>query len=321
MNIPAVIVVIMLISGVGVQASASHGSDDHGVIYGNTPSIAVNISSNVSYNLTYIGLIYQIPGSSPYVNYFAGDSWNSMLDHNGSISFYSAFYFSSASNKSERAHNSSFSPPSASIFINMTPTNATPSAISSSNASINVTGFSNSTYYKISTYIDISTASSTNTNRQNAKVILVMNFAGLNAREDGYEGNGVMPDHHGPMNFNGYLLNSGKYKALFWWNDSYNLNGANQTMTFYNGNMFGMDSMPESGLNFIFNLSGSQGVIYQDPYLATSGVSITSLTISTVQQQIATFLFQHAELLGTGVAIGAILIALPYVMHRRRRFI
>jgi hypothetical protein len=122
------------------------------------------------------------------------------------------------------------------------------------------------------------------------------------------------------MNLMGYFFNSGKYQALYWWNNTYSLNGANMSLTgpfMYNDGM----NFPESAIRFAFNVSGTSSTIYQDPYLATAGVSITTLHISSVQQAIVNFVLQHEELLGGGVAIGAILVAIPYVTYRRRRLI
>ena len=78
-----------------------------------------------------------------------------------------------------------------------------------------------------------------------------------------------------------------------------------------------LQDMFESGqINFGFNLSGSSSMIFQDPYLATDGIGITTLPPSTITLAAINFLLEHAELLAGGAAIGSVLIAIPYFAYR-----
>ena len=116
------------------------------------------------------------------------------------------------------------------------------------------------------------------------------------------------------------LLNNSIYPALFWWNNTYNLNGNNETLISPYGNM--LQDMFESGqINFEFNLSGSSSMIFQDPYLATAGIGITTLPPSTITLAAINFLLEHAELLAGGAAIGSVLIAIPYFAYRRKKLV
>ena len=86
MYVKAIALVIVLMSGIGIQAGAAH-ADNGGVVFGNAPFINVTLPQNVSYNLTYLELIY-VPGtqSSPSVNYFSRDNWSNSFSNNGIMS-------------------------------------------------------------------------------------------------------------------------------------------------------------------------------------------------------------------------------------------
>ena len=92
MYLKAIAVVIVLMSGIGVQAGAAHG-DNGSVVFGNAPFINVTLPDNVGYNLTYLGLVY-VPGtilSQPSANYFSMDNWSNSFSNNGSMSYHSTF--------------------------------------------------------------------------------------------------------------------------------------------------------------------------------------------------------------------------------------
>ena len=230
MYLKAIALVIVLMSGIGVQAGAAHG-DNGSVVFGNAPFLNVTLPHNLSYNLTYLGLVYVpgAPSSQPSANYFSRDNWSNSFNNNGSMSYHSTFQ-------------------------------------------IRPTGI------------------------------------------------GMMGENEHAQQFNGYLLNNSIYPALFWWNNTYNLNGNNEALISSYGSMF--PDMFESGqVNFEFNLSGSNSVIFQDPYLATAGIGITTLPPSTITLAAINFLLEHAELLAGGAAIGSVLIAIPYFAYRRKKLV
>ena len=325
MYLKAIALVIVLMSGIGVQAGAAHG-DNGSVVFGNAPFINVTLPNNVGYNLTYIGLVY-VPGtillqpSAPSANYFSKDNWSNSFSDNGSMSYHSTFRIRQTGmgmmdDHSSQAGNSL----SVSIFINVTPVKPGNLA-SQSPGGPNVTYFANYTYYRITTWIS---ATSATTPSSGGKLVLVVSFGG---REDGsdmigseFMGTGMMGENEHAQQFNGYLLNNSRYPALFWWNNTYSLNGNNETLISSYGSMF--QDMFESGqVNFEFNLSGSSSVIFQDPYLATAGIGITTLPPSTITLAAINFLLEHTELLAGGAAIGSVLIAIPYFAYRRKKLI
>ncbi|MEM0155918.1 MAG: hypothetical protein QW597_04885 [Thermoplasmataceae archaeon] len=316
MNLPVVILAVVLITGLGIHALGPRDDGAGSVIYGNIPNINIQLPGNISYNLTYLGLIYLNQGQ-PSVNYFANDNWHG-VDNNGNLSYSSNFTISNSGEES--GHNRYGSNgQSFLVIINVTPENATPEKLFSLNSS-NLGNFSEYTYYKVSVYIHFSSLTAVG---PGALVILVSDFSAknntMNLGRDDFYGDGQMPGHPGSM-VNGYFFNPGKYQALFWWNDTYNLNGGSQTLLNSTGNKYDFN-FPETAINFVFNVSGMASTIYQDPYLATAGVNITTLHISSVQQSIVNFILQHEELLSVGMAMGAVLLAVPYIMYRRRKFI
>ena len=320
MYLKVIALVIVLMSGIVVQAGAEHG-DNGSVVFGNAPFINVTLPHNVSYNLTYLGLVY-VPGAlspQPSANYFSRDNWSNSFSNNGSMSYHSNFQIRPTGmgmmdDHSSQAGNSI----SVSIFINVTPVKPGNLANQSPD-SHNVTTFANYTYYRITTWIS---ATSATTVSSGGKLVLVVSFGG---REDGtditgseFMGTGMMGENEHAQQFNGYLLNNSRYPALFWWNNTYNLNGNNETLISPYGNT--LQDMFESGqINFGFNLSGSSSVIFQDPYLATDGIGITTLPPSTITLAAINFLLEHAELLAGGAAIGSVLIAIPYFAYRRKK--
>ena len=129
-----------------------------------------------------------------------------------------------------------------------------------------------------------------------------------------------MSENEHAQQFNGYLLNNSKYPALFWGNNTYTLNGNNESFGSSNSSKF-QDVFESGQVYFGFNLSGSSSVIFQDPYLATAGIGITSLPPSTITLAAINFLLDHTELLAGGAAIGSMLIAIPYFAYRKRKLI
>ena len=327
MYLKAIAVVIVLMSGIGVQAGAAHG-DNGSVVFGNAPFINVTLPDNVGYNLTYLGLVY-VPGtilSQPSANYFSMDNWSNSFSNNGSMSYHSTFQIRQTGmgmmdDHASQAGNSL----SVSIFINVTPVKPGNLASQSPDGH-NVTYFANYTYYRITTWVS---ATSSTTLSSGGKLVLVISFGG---REDGSEvtgttftGTGMMGENEHAQQFKGYLLNNNsKYPALFWWNNTYSLNGNNETFISPYSSVYDsmFQDMSESGqVNFEFNLSGSSSVIFQDPYLATAGIGITTLPPSTITLAAINFLLEHTELLAGGAAIGSVLIAIPYFAYRRKKFI
>ncbi len=322
MYVKAIALVIVLMSGIGIQAGAAH-ADNGSVVFGNAPFINVTLPHNVSYNLTYLGLVY-VPGtlsSSPSVNYFSKDNWSNTFSNNSIMSYHSTFQIGQTGmgmmeDHSSQAGNSL----SVSIFINITPVHAG-HIVNSPPGSLNVSDFANYTYYRITTWISATSAA---TQSGGGRLVLVVSFGG---REDGskiiggdFKGEGMMGENEQAQQFNGYLLNHSSYPALFWWNNTYTLNGNNESFGSSYGNMF--PDMFESGqVSFGFNLSGSSSVIFQDPYLATAGIGITSLPPSTITLAAINFLLDHTELLAGGAAIGSMLIAIPYFAYRKRKLI
>ena len=317
----AIALVIVLMSGIGIQAGAAH-ADNGNVVFGNAPFINVTLPHSVSYNLTYLGLVY-VPGtlSSPSVNYFSNDNWNNTFSNNGIMSYHSTFQIRQTGMGMMDDHSSQGGNSlSVSIFINITPVHAN-HIINSSPGSLNVSDFANYTYYRITTWID---ATSAVTQSDGGRLVLVVSFGG---REDGsqmngsdFKGEGMMGENEQAQHFNGYLLNNSTYPALFWWNNNYTLNGNNESFGSPYVNKF--QDMFESGkVYFGFNLSASSSVIFQDPYFATDGIGITGLPTSTITLAAINFLLEHTELLAGGAAIGSMLIAIPYFAYRKRKLI
>jgi len=317
----AIALVIVLMSALGAQAGAGHG-DNGSVIFGNAPFINVSLPGNVSYNLTYLGLVYDQGGPSPpTANYFSRDNWSNSFSKNGSMSYHSSFQIvpigmGMMDDHSSQGGNSL----TVSIFINVTPVNPGNPPIQTP-AYPNVTDFANYTYYRITTWIS---ATSSPITASGGKLFLVVSFGG---REDGsdvpgseFKGMGMMNENEHSQQFNGYLLNNTAYPALFWWNNTYNLNGHNEILNSSYGSKF-PDVFESGQINFEFNLSGGSSVIFQDPYLATAGIGITTLPPSTITLAAINFLLQHAELLAGGAAIGSVLVAIPYFAYRRRKII
>ncbi|MHB1708342.1 MAG: hypothetical protein ACYCT2_02560 [Thermoplasmataceae archaeon] len=322
MYLKAIALVIILMSGIGFQAGAVHG-DNGSVVFGNAPFINVTLPDNVGYNLTYLGLVY-VPGpgfTQPAANYFSTDNWSNSFSSNGNMSYHSTFQIGQTGMGMMDDHYSQAGNSlSVSIFINVTPVKTGNSA-NQTPGNYNVTDFANYTYYRITTWISATSAA---TPSSGGKLVLVVSFGG---REDGsqisgskFMGIGMMSENERAQHFNGYLLNNSRYPALFWWNNTYNLNGNNETFNQSYSNVY--SDMFESGqVNFEFNLSGSSSVIFQDPYLATAGIGITTLPPSTITLAAINFLLEHTELLAGGAAIGSVLIAIPYFAYRRRKLI
>ena len=321
MYVKAIALVIVLMSGIGIQAGAAH-ADNGNVVFGNAPFINVTLPHSVSYNLTYLGLVY-VPGtlSSPSVNYFSNDNWNNTFSNNGIMSYHSTFQIRQTGMGMMDDHSSQGGNSlSVSIFINITPVHSS-HTVNSPPGSLNVSDFANYTYYRITTWID---ATSAVTQSGGGRLVLVISFGG---REDGsqmngsdFKGEGMMGENEQSQHFNGYLLNNSTYPALFWWNNNYTLNGNNKSFGSPYGSTF--QDMFESGqLYFGFNLSGSSSVIFQDPYFATDGIGITGLPTSTITLAAINFLLEHTELLAGGAAIGSMLIAIPYFTYRKRKLI
>ncbi len=321
MYVKAIALVIVLMSGIGIQAGAAH-ADNGSVVFGNAPFINVTLPHNVSYNLTYLGLVY-VPGtlSSPSVNHFSRDNWSNSFSNNGIMSYHSTFQIRQTGMGMMDDHSSQGGNSlSVSIFINITPVHAS-HIVNSPPGSLNVSDFANYTYYRITTWISATSAA---TLSSGGKLVLVVSFGG---REDGsqmngsdFKGEGMMSENEHAQQFNGYLLNNSKYPALFWWNNTYTLNGNNESFGSPYVNKF--PDMFESGqVYFGFNLSGSSSVIFQDPYFATDGIGITGLPTSTITLAAINFLLEHTELLAGGAAIGSMLIAIPYFTYRKRKLI
>jgi len=315
----AIIIAVVLMSGLGIQAGISHAETAGSIVFGNLPSMNVSLPGNISYNLTYLGIVY-IPANSimPYFNNFASDNWSYSLSSNGTMSYHSNFQVGrSMEMDGHDAPSNSLNNLSVSLFLNFTPVNAKPS-ISSYSSSLNVSNFSNYTYYKITTWIYASGSAPGGT------IFLLINFGGrdngADARGGDFRGSGMMG--HDPENqqFNGYIVNNSHFPALFWWNNSYTLNGASEIFKSAYRNNFGQE-IEHNAISFAFNLSDNNSVIYEDPYIATAGIGITDLPPTTITESVVSFVLAHAELLAAGAAIGSALIALPYLGYRRKRVI
>ncbi|OWP56205.1 MAG: hypothetical protein B2I17_07140 [Thermoplasmatales archaeon B_DKE] len=321
MYLKAIIIAVVLMSGLGIQAGLSHAETAGSIVFGNLPSMNVSLPENISYNLTYLGIVY-IPANSStqYFNNFASDNWHYSLSSNGTMSYHSNFLVRGGMGMEDHnAPSNSLNPLSVSLFLNFTPVKATPS-ISSSSSSLNFSNFSPYTYYKITTWIYASGSTTGGT------ISLLISFGG---RDDGFDttggdfhGLGMMGGDPEKQQFNGYFMNNSHFPALFWWNNSYTLNGAPEIFRSAYGNNFGQE-IEHKAISFAFNLSdnNSNSVIYEDPYIATAGIGITDLPPTTIAESVVSFVLAHAELLAAGAATGSALIALPYLGYRRRRVI
>ncbi|QRF76232.1 hypothetical protein Thermo_01749 [Thermoplasmatales archaeon] len=322
MYLKAIIIAVVLMSGLGIQAGISHAETSGSIVFGNLPSMNVSLPGNISYNLTYLGIVY-IPANSStrYFNNFASDNWNYSLSSNGTMSYHSNFQVGGGMEmEGHNAPSNSQNPLSVSLFLNFTPVN-TPPSISSYSSSLNVSNFSHYTYYKITTWISAIGSAAGGT------IFLLINFGGrddgVGAKGGDFHGSGMVAgSDQSNQKFNGYFMNISHFPALFWWNNSYTLNGAPEIFRSAYGNNFGQE-IEANAINFAFNLSdnNSNSVIYEDPYIATEGIGITDLPPTTITESVVSFVLAHAELLAAGAAIGSALIALPYLGYRRRRVI
>lgn len=104
--------------------------------------------------------------------------------------------------------------------------------------------------------------------------------------------------------------------AFYWWNNTFQLNGVNQTMKSRVGLEFGGILIA-----FDFPFNGSMKKIYEDPYI---GVPNSHLFQSKLIQQGVTdfvaYLIVHAEFFGAGAAAGVGILGISYSFYRRRKF-
>lgn len=293
------------------------------------PGINVVVSSNTSYNLSYMYLIVKSENGLMSSS-FDKDHW-SITDHNNNsvtytanLSLTSGAEFNSISSlvvkdsQSSSQQNSQNSTYSAKVIIKVSKMKSGQGTLILNNGSSTINSLGNSTIsILISIYFNKEIPG-------NGNVYLIQSLQGVEKRLNSLSYGNFSGDFNYSSNeeVNGLLINthpnssSLSHDALYWWNDSYTQNGTPMTMqstTFSDGNT--------EYVVFEYPFTDGVSSIVQDPYISVPGVNIFQNPITEKQITAAMdYLLVHSEYLGAGLGGGLLLLGFSYGVYRRRKF-
>ncbi len=120
-------------------------------------------------------------------------------------------------------------------------------------------------------------------------------------------------DHRGLQILPGDLLNS---SAFYWWNNTFDLNGVNQTLQ----SRVGL-AMGGILVTFEFPFNSTLTSIFEDPYFGVPGTHLfQNPIVEKGVKDVVAYLIVHAEFLSAGAAAGIGILGISYSMYRRKKF-
>lgn len=331
--LPAIVVTalfVISISAGSALADDTQTSESHVNVLP-FPSINLNVTQSAFYNLSFLGLILHTQ-SGDYHTIFNKNHWN-FIEHNNTTYYYTGIVQltpgvgedSSPLSSAISANPSESEDNSASINAGV---NITLSALNYqlSNFQINNTSSPSGSNYLFPNYsvmeISISVTFQNAIQGPGNLYLLQLIKSSNNSKSavQYYFGNvthnltdRMHGEHRGLQVLPDRVANT---SAFYWWNNTFQLNGVNQTMKSRVGLDFGGILIA-----FDFPFNNSLKKIYEDPYI---GVPNSHLFQSKLIQQSVTnlvaYLIVHAEFFGVGAAAGIGILGISYSFYRKRKF-
>ena len=107
-----------------------------------------------------------------------------------------------------------------------------------------------------------------------------------------------------------------RLSAFYWWNNTFQLNGVNKNLTSIAG-------LKDGGIYiaFKFPFNNTLKSIYQDPFFGVPGTPLfKNPVIQKDFGKLVNYIVIHAEYLSTGLVTGVALLGISYSVYRKRRF-
>lgn len=352
----ALVTAVMLISLFSGAAAAQSQSPQ--VEAQTFPSITVNVSGGVSYNLSYMGLLLNTPNGS-YTTSFNQGNWNFTSGNNGTYSYTSDVMFHPAGQQvgnstrngnnisgGRNSSNGSHPPQQSTLGAQGGQSSGVSHNVISANVVINmkelsyslpnmtiVNSSAESTSYSFPQYstLEITFSVTFQTPVQgpgNLEMTQLITSSDRNNGAYGYYFGNIANDHTNKVNQNSKGVQvpagnkgsgNGNVNAFYWWNNIYDMNGVQNSL---NSTVAQANGGAFITFNFTFNNSTSLKTVFQDPYLGISGFPVfKNPIVKKVVGTIVNYVVINIESLSTGLAFGLVLIgAASYSVYRKRRF-
>lgn len=294
---------------------------DNNLRFTHFPQVYVNVSTNASFNVSYVGLI-MVSTSGVFYSYFPADFWVVTRESNISVSYKSSIVMSHLDNQNIEDVRSQYNvtelnqstdhiteqPEIENIPANVTVSMTKEYVKSPVNSTGNIT---NLTGFKIS-------FSLTSSHIKGPGILYLIQALGAKI-QNGYERYHVLAEvaqHNSVVNGSAIGVAGSGYNAYYWWSPNYTLNGHTANLTTLSSTIGNMEIL-------IFKFPFKYGItsLVQDPYFSIPQVNLFSNPILQKDiQTAATFVILHIELFAAGLITGSILVGFSYVSYRRRRF-
>lgn len=324
----AIAVSILLVLVVFSQiANASDSESD--ITLAKSPQITINVSNNISINVSYFGMILTTNNTVIGVN-FEQQTWNFQNTSSG-YSYESSFLMGSlkdtdlgdffskyiVSNEKQDQVSSSNYTVGVNAYVNFSKYTGTISSLLVKNSTLNTACSINqipSSTIKTSLSIDFTLPVALS--EYNIYLIQVLrgseDSTGLVYENVSATSNNATYSGIAMQNLNA----NNSTKALYWWSNNFLHNGLAGTdkASIFQGE-------ENEYLVYNFTAAGKQGknVILQDPFLSVNGISIIGSKITHVIQGAVNYFLQHIIFTLSGFVIGAAVLLSFFVRHLKGR--
>ncbi len=308
------------------------GGGEDTITLSSAPAVVVSLSNNTTFNVTYSEVFVEtslgVVGAS-----LADQAWNISNSSAGYIyrsgfelkpvaGSDSADIFSNIMNLSKGSFLGNDSTPSlqATAMVKISHYNGPVSVLAVRNATGLLNGSIsnvNLSTLKLSFSISFNLSAYTVGNGS-VNVVLTQSISGGD-KTSSFEAEGVDAyENSSDLGSGVALLNSSvaDLKAVYWWNNNYTYNGNNGSD--YSVLMPGDNS---TQVAFVFKTTAIHGqyTLSQDPYLSVNGANMAGINIQAYTQHAISFLLQHIEFFGAGIAGGSVALVALYGVYRKNK--
>lgn len=313
------VAVLLVLPLATADDSGTPGQNNNNLRFTHYPQVYVNVSSNASFNVSYVGILLKTTYGVFY-SYFPADNWVVKRESNLSVSYTSIIELSHLDNQHisevENQYNVSMKDNGtdhvteqpevediqATVEVKMTKEYMS-SPVNTTGNSTNLTGF------KISFSLH-------STQITGPGVLMLIQALGAKIN-NGYQKYHVLQEiaqHHSSVN--GTAISASGYDAYYWWNPNYTLNGHTRNLTTISSSIGNSEV-----LVFMFPFRNGITSLVQDPYFSIPQVNLFNNPILQKDiQTAANFIVLHIELFAAGIITGTALVGFSYASYRRKRF-
>lgn len=311
---------LLLAFSAGTAVGDTPESEVHAMSY---PSVTLNVTSSAFYNLTFLGILLKTP-TSAYTSLFNENHWSFSKVNNTSYFYRSSIKLTNGPPTLDSAipyedHNGQAKPLAAEVNISLNALPYSLTNVSIANVSTPQGNFSFPDYSVMEITISIVFQQAIQGPGTLYLLQLIKSSNESKSAVNYYLGNlrhNMTNNMHGEHE--GLYIPDAKNKisAFYWWNNTFQLNGADKNLT-------SSVALKDGGIYiaFKFPFNGTLKSIYQDPYIGIPGNPLFKNPI--IKQDIGklvNYFIVHVEFLGTGLAAGVGILGISYSVYRKRRF-